>query len=216
MLVAVVSFGLGVLTNDDDDNGHGAGQAGRGGAAVGSGTTGGEDSAGQHPTTGTSPDPQALAQAQALHTLIDHSAADKHRIAVAAAQLQSCRHVKQGIHAFEEAADSRDQLVDDAAGLQVGLLPDGGAAIASFSEALRASADADRAYVAYGQKRHQVASGKRRHHHRPRMTCTGGRNLLQTAVRLSSASHSAKQQTAKEWNLIAAQFKLPKVAWTSL
>lgn len=212
MLVAVVSFALGTLVNHGDD-----GDAGRAanGSAQSAPTASGGTSPTETPTTGPSRDPQAVAQARALHSLIDHSAADKHRIAVAAAQLQSCSHVRQGVQAFEDAATSRDQLVNDAADLQVGLLPGGGAAIASFSKALRASAAADRAYVAYGQKRHKVPSGKRRHHHQP-MKCTGGKNLERRAVQLSAASHAAKQQTAKEWNLIADQFKLPKVVWTSL
>ena len=203
-----------MLVNGDGDKGE-ADRPGDASALAGPTSSAGASSPSQKPTTGTATDPEALAQARALHTLIDHSAADKHRIAVAASQLQTCRHLKQGIHAFEDAAASRDQLVDEASGLQVGLLPGGGAAIASFSKALRASADADRAYVAYGQKRHKVPAGKRRHHRQP-MKCTGGKKLLQQAVRLSSASHAAKQRTAKEWNLIATQFKLPKVVWTSL
>ena len=214
MLVAVISFGLGTLVSHNDDKSDDAGPAGNGNTQVTPAASSGS-SPSRPPKTGPSPDPEALAQARALHTLIDHSAADKHRIAVAAGQLQSCRHVRQGIQAFEDAAASRDQLVDQASDLQVGLLPGGGAAIASFSKALRASADADRAYVAFGQKRHKVPHGRRRHHHQP-MKCTGGKNLEQQAVRLSAASHAAKQQTAKEWNLIAKQFKLPKVAWTSL
>jgi hypothetical protein len=205
VVVAGVSYGLGTIADRGGD--HHDDRAGQPTTGASSGAAGSDTSA---PTPSSSPlDPQALAQARALHTLIDHSAADKQRIAAAAAQLQGCRHPKQAIQTFEDAASSRDRLVDQAADLQVGLLPGGGAAVASFSQALRASADADRAYVAWGQARHKV----RRHHH---VLCRGGKSLQRTAVQLSSASHAAKQRTAQEWNVIAAQFGLPRITWTNL
>ena len=206
VVVAGVSYGLGTIADRGDDANDTGTTPGASSGASG-GATSNDSTA---PTPSTSPlDPQALAQARALHTLIDHSAADKQRIAAAAAQLQGCRHVKQAIQTFEDAASSRDRLVDQAADLQVGLLPGGGAAVASFSQALRASADADRAYVSWGQARHKV----KRHHH---VRCRGGKSLQQDAVRLSSASHAAKQQTAQAWNVIAAQFGLPRITWTNL
>lgn len=204
VVVAAISYALGSVV----DGGH----TGRPSATSSAGTgVAGSDSAAPTgtPSPIASPDPQALAQARALRTLIVHSATDKQRIAAAATQLASCRHLAQAVQTFEDAAASRDGLVDQASGLQVDLLPGGGAAIASFSKALRAAADADRAYVAWGQARHKV-----RHHKHVR--CVGGNDLQRTAVRLSTASHAPKQQTAQEWNVIAARFGLPRITWTSL
>jgi hypothetical protein len=195
VLVAGASYGLGMVAQGGDDR-------------LPTTTTIVNPPADETPSptpTGSRLDPHAVAQARALHTLIGRSSADKQRIAAAASQLQACRHVKQAIQTFQEAATSRDRLVDQVADLQVGLLPGGGAAVATFSQALRASADADRAYVAWGETRHKV------HHH-----CRGGKDLRRQAVRLSAASHRPKQETARAWNLIAAQFGMATITWTSL
>ena len=177
-----------------------------------------------------------MAQAKALYALISQSASDKQRIAVAAGQLQRCENIPQAIQTFEEAAESRDRLVARAAQLQIGLLPGGGAAIADLSAAARAAAAADRAYVAWGQARHLVriklpqhlkgtsrrlsAGNGHNKTHRPRPrfreVCRGGAELEAKAVRLSTASHGAKQETATAWNLVAAQFGLPTITWTKL
>jgi hypothetical protein len=206
VVVGAVSYGLGTLATGDDD---------RHPTAASSADT--DDPTTEAASGSSSPrasrDPQALAQARALHTLIAHSATDKQRIAAAAAELQGCRHVEQAIQTFQDAAASRDRLVDQAAELQVGLLPGGGSAVAHFSQAERAAADADRAYVSYGQARHKV---RHKAHHHVHVSCRGGKDELRQAVRLSSASHAPKQATAQAWNVIAAQFRLPKVTWTSL
>lgn len=225
VVVGAASYGLGTVADGSDERPTAGATRSTG---AGSGTEGSTTSA---PTTGpaspaASLDPQALAQARALHTLIAHSATDKQRIAAAAAQLRDCRHLQQAIQTFEDAADSRDRLVDQAAGLQVGLLPGGGAAVASFSQAERAAADADRAYVAYGQARHKVrrevhehghhGHGDRHGHPQVEVSCRGGTDELHEAVRLSSASHAPKQATAQAWNIVAAQFGLSRVTWSSL
>ena len=223
LFVAAISYGLGSLTRHDDRP-----QADP--AAPGVPTA--SSSPRRSPSPEASVDPQALAQARALYTLITQSATDKQRIAAAAAQLQRCDHVAQAIATFEAAAASREQLVDQAAGLEVGLLPGGGAAIADLSEALRAAADADRAYVSWGETRHLVTievgppPGRGHHGHhvrhgRPqkqqhRRVCRGAPRLEAQAVRLSAASHGAKQETARAWNIVAAQFGLPTITWTEL
>ena len=216
VVVGAVSYGLGTLARG---GGHAptAGPTGTATTPAASGTAG--------PTSSPKPsvDPHAMAQARALHTLITQSATDKQRIATAADQLQRCDGLGQAIETFQDAAASRDRLVEQAAGLQVGLLPGGGAAIADLSSALRAAAAADRAYVAWGESRHQVRVRIHRQHgkgHGPgprfREACRGGAKLKARAVRLSVASHGAKQETATAWNLVAAQFGLPTVTWTEL
>ena len=165
----------------------------------------GDGATGPSGTASPSVSPAALAQARALHDLLTHSAADKKAIAVAASQLQGCRHLPRAIRAFQSAAASRQRLVTKAAGLQIGLLPGGGEAVASLSQALRAAADADDAYVAWGQARHRVGS-----------SCRGGKALRAQAVQLSAASHAPKQAAADAWNVIAAQTGLPAITWTSL
>lgn len=202
VLVAAVSYGLGTMADGGDDTP----VATAPGSSASTGASTGASQTGQPSPSASAADPQALAQAKALHILLGRSAADKQKIAVAASELETCRHLPQAVQTFEEAAASRDRLVEQVADLQVGLLPGGGAAVASFSDALRASADADRAYVAWGQARH-----KGRHH-----TCKGGKLLQRAAVRLSSASHAPKQQAAQAWNVIATQFGLSKITWNSL
>lgn len=231
VVVGAASYALGTAAVQDDGN-----------ATVGSpvSTAPGLNEtapASPKPSAKVSLDPQAMAQARALHTLISQSATDKQRIAAAAGQLQRCDHLPQAIQTFEDAAASRDRLVDQAGGLQVGLLPGGGAAIAHFSAALRAAADADRAYVEWGESRHKVrikvpappaphgkhgqpARHGKGHGHDAKPTfrevCRGQADLEAKAVRLSAASHGAKQETATAWNLVAAQFGLPTVTWTEL
>ncbi|WGL51581.1 zinc ribbon domain-containing protein [Nocardioides sp. BP30] len=208
VLVAAVSYGLGTLAagRDGDDRRSTTGTGAGTGTATGAATDAPGTSASADPSSGASIDPQALAQARALRALLGRSAADKQKIAVAAGELETCRHLHQAVQTFEEAASSRDRLVTQVADLRVGLLPGGGAAVASFTDALRAAADADRAYVRWGEARH-----KGRHH-----TCRGGGSLRSAAVRSSSASHAPKQQTAQAWNVIAAQFGLARISWTSL
>ncbi|WP_051068659.1 zinc ribbon domain-containing protein [Nocardioides sp. Iso805N] len=198
VLVAAVSYGLGTIADGGDDT--------PAATAPGSRASTGASETGQPSPSASTADPQALAQAKALHILLGRSAADKEKIAVAASELETCRHLPQAVQTFEDAAASRDRLFEQVADLQVGLLPGGGAAVASFSDALRAAADADRAFVAWGQARH-----KGRHH-----TCKGGKPLQRAAVGLSSASHAPKQQTAQAWNVIATQFGLAKITWNSL
>ncbi|MGZ4453004.1 MAG: zinc ribbon domain-containing protein [Nocardioides sp.] len=211
--VGAVSYGLGTLVDEDATVPTNA----RTGSSEP--TAPGDAPSGRH-TARAAADPEAMAQAKALYALISQSASDKQRIAVAAGQLQRCDHIEQAIQTFADAAGSRDRLVEQAAGLEVGLLPGGGAAVADLSAAARAAGDADRAYVAWGESRHtvRVKVPHHRKHHGPRFheVCRGGDELEARAVRLSSASHGAKQKTATAWNLVAAQFGLPTITWTEL
>jgi uncharacterized protein with beta-barrel porin domain len=204
VVVAATSYGLGTLETRTGEHRIGDRHAVTSLDAVRS-PGAGNHSPRADPSVSPSIAPQALAQARALRALLVHSAADKQAIAGAVAQLTSCRHLAAGVATFEDAAQSSDRLLERAAELPVGLLPGGGAAIASFSQALRAAAEADRAYVAWGQARHKV-------HHQ----CRGGQALRLQAVRLSSASHDPKQRTAAAWNLIATQLGLPTISWTIL
>ena len=210
VVVGAVSYGLGTLVDQDSGTP----------ASARTGVAEPPVAPSSRPTARVSADPEAMAQAKALYALISQSASDKQRIAVAAGQLQRCDHVDQAIQTFADAAGSRDRLVEQAAGLQVGLLPGGGAAVADLSAAARAAGDADRAYVSWGESRHLVRVKVRHHgkHHDPRFrrVCRGGAALEARAVRLSAASHGAKQKTASAWNLVAAQFGLPTITWTEL
>lgn len=216
LFVAAISYGLGSLAE----------HAGRPEASSTGRTEPTSDSTPRRsPSAKASVDPQAMAQARALYTLISQSATDKQRIATAAGQLQRCDHVAQAIETFQDAAASRDRLVEQAASLDVGLLPGGGAAIADLSAALRAAAEADRAYVAWGETRHEVTvevgpppghGHGNKHKQEHRQVCRGGPELEAQAVRLSAASHGAKQETARAWNIVAAQFGLPTITWSEL
>lgn len=134
VLVAAVSYGLGTMADGGDTP-----VATAPGSSASTGASTGASQTGQPSPSASAADPQALAQAKALHILLGRSAADKQKIAVAASELETCRHLPQAVQTFEEAAASRDRLVEQVADLQVGLLPGGGAAVASFSDALRAS-----------------------------------------------------------------------------
>jgi hypothetical protein len=199
-MVAAASFGLGLLTTHGGDS-HSV-------SAPSIAATGPTGKPTVSPTVSAAPDPAALAQADALRALLADSAADKRAIAAAAAQLNGCAHLNRAVQAFTEAAHSRGALVARAHDLQIGLLPGGGQAVASLARALQASARADRAYVDWGRSLHR-GHGK---HHR----CRGDDALHARATRLSSASHAPKQDAAEAWNVIAAQFGLPTIHWSSL
>jgi hypothetical protein len=199
-VVAAASFGLGLLTTH-----HGGEQPG---ATPPSSPTTPTGKPTMSPTVSAAPDPAALAQAGALRKLLTDSADDKRAIAAAAAQLNGCAHLNRAVQAFADAARSRDTLVTRANALQIGLLPGGGQAVASLTRALRASARADQAYVAWGRSLHR-GHGK---HHR----CRGDDALHARATRLSSKSHAPKQAAADAWNVIAAQFGLATIHWSSL
>lgn len=200
LVVAAASFGLGLLTTHHDDRPSVSAPPVTPSTSPGKPTT--------SPTVSAAPDPAALAQAAALRKLLTDSADDKRAIAAAAAQLNGCAHLKRAVQAFADAAHSRSVLVTRANALQIGLLPGGGQAVASLTRALRASARADQAYVDWGRSLHR-GHGK---HHR----CRGDDALRARATRLSSKSHAPKQATADAWNIIAAQFGLPSIHWSSL
>lgn len=206
LVVAAASFGLGMLTDHHDDHPETAPVATSGTPSAGLGAS----SSPGTPTTSASaaPDPAALKQANALASLLTDSAADKRAIAAAAAELSSCHHLTKAVQAFTQAAQSRSALVTRASELQIGLLPGGGQVVASLTKALQDSAAADQAYVAWGRTLHR-GTGK---HHR----CKGDDSLRTRATDLSTASHAPKQATAKAWNLIASQFGLQQIAWSSL
>lgn len=200
LVVAAAAFGLGLLTTHHDDQPPAAAPSVGASSPAGKLTT--------SPTVSAAPDPAALAQAGALRKLLTDSADDKRAIAAAAAQLNGCSHLKRAVQAFSDAASSRNALVTRAGALQIGLLPGGGQAVASLTRALQASARADQAYVDWGRSLHR-GHGK---HHR----CRGDDSLRARATRLSSKSHAPKQATADAWNVIAVQFGLATIHWSSL
>lgn len=199
LVVAAASFALGLLTTHRDD---------RQSASAPPASSAPADTPTVSPTVSAAPDPAALTQAGALRRLLTDSADDKRAIAAAAAQLNGCAHLNRAVRAFTDAAHSRDVLVARARDLQIGLLPGGGQAVASLTRALQASARADQAYVDWGRSLHRGAG----QHHR----CRGDDALRARATRLSSQSHAPKQAAADAWNVIAAQFGLPTIHWSSL
>lgn len=200
LVVAAASFALGLLTTHRDDR--------QPASAPPAASSAPADTPTVSPTVSAAPDPAALTQAGALRRLLTDSADDKRAIAAAAAQLNGCAHLNRAVRAFADAAHSRDVLVARARDLQIGLLPGGGQAVASLTRALQASARADQAYVDWGRSLHRGAG----QHHR----CRGDDALRARATRLSSQSHAPKQAAADAWNVIAAQFGLPTIHWSSL
>jgi hypothetical protein len=136
-----------------------------------------------------------VAQASTIAGYLTSSRQTRPSVGAAISSIRGCANIPSSVTALQKAADVRTGIVTDLASADVSALPDGAtAAVADLRRAMRASADADRHYAAWGQ------------------TVAGchGQAPHNAALHSGTAADTFKQRFADEWNPIAAMYGLAK------
>lgn len=141
---------------------------------------------------------RGMAQASAIAGYLTQSGQARRGIGTAISAISSCTNIASAVTALRNAADVRTRIVTALPSADVSALPNGAAAVADLGQALRASAEADQHYAAWGQS---VAGC---HGHAPRNA------ELSAAQQSDTVATAAKQRFADEWNPIAATYGLPR------
>lgn len=141
---------------------------------------------------------RGLAQASTIAGYLAHSGRARREIGAAITAISGCTDITSSVTTLQNAADVRTRIVAALASTRVGRLPHGAAAIAELGRAMRASANADLHYAAWGQ----AVAGC--HGHAPR-----GAEFV-AAQRFDSRATTIKQRFVEEWNPIAARYGLAK------
>lgn len=150
------------------------------------------------PSTSAADSQRGRAQASTIGRYLTDSGQARQGIGAAISAISGCTNIGSAVATLDNAADVRSRIVTELATANVSALRNGGAAVADLSRAMRASADADRHYAAWGRA---VSS------------CHGQapQNADFAAAQQSdSVATAAKQRFADEWNPIAATFGLAK------
>ncbi|WP_161789811.1 hypothetical protein [Streptacidiphilus neutrinimicus] len=197
-------WGLG-LGRSSGSAGSGASPVASGGGSA-SGSTGGSAAPSGSPSGGASPSASgsatagAQAQAQAVDSLLSQSKGVRQSIGSAATDVSGCTNLADAQGAFQNAANSRQSLANQATTLDVSQLPNGAALLQQLAQAERDSANADNAYASYAGS--LASSG----------TCTPNAPLPQSVTAANTTATNDKNAFVVEWDQIAAQYGLP--SWT--
>lgn len=159
------------------------------------------------PDSGPASTPAAQVGAQNLVHLLAQSAADRSGVVNAVDDVNACGSgLAQDVQMFQQAADSRQQLLNE-----LGTLSDGDALPAQMlqdlSDAWQSSYQADQDYAAWAQDENG-SNG-----------CTQDDSAdpnLQAAAEPDHQATVDKTAFVDEWNRIAAQYGLPSYKWTDL
>lgn len=142
---------------------------------------------------------RAVAQASTIAGYLTTSRQTRPSVGAAISAIRGCANIPSSVTALQKAADVRSGIVTDLASADVSALPDGAAAaIADLGRAMRASADADRHYAAWGQT---VAGCHGQAPHNAEFAA---------ALHSGTAADAFKQRFADEWNPIAAVYGLAR------
>jgi hypothetical protein len=142
---------------------------------------------------------RGVAQASTIAGYLTSSRQTRPSVGAAISSIRGCANIPSSVTALQQAADVRSGIVTDLASADVSALPDGAtAAIADLRRAMRASADADRHYAAWGQT---VAGCHGQAPHNAEFAA---------ALHSGTAADTFKQRFADEWNPIAAMYGLAK------
>lgn len=139
---------------------------------------------------------RGLAQASTIAGYLTRSGQVRQGIGAAISAISGCTNVASAVSALHNAAEIRAGIVTALANTDVSALPGGAAAVADLRRAMRASADADRHYAAWGQA---VAA------------ChgTAPHNAdFAAAQQFDTVATASKERFADEWNPIAATYGL--------
>ena len=145
-------------------------------------------------------DPQrAAAQASTIDGYLTTSRQERPDVGAAISAIRGCTHITSAVAALQHAADVRSRIVTALGSADVSALPNSAvAAVADLGRAMRASADADRLYAAWGL----TVAGC--HRHAPHNA------EFAAALQSGTAADAFKQRFADEWNPIAAMYGLAK------
>jgi hypothetical protein len=141
---------------------------------------------------------RGLAQASMIDRYLTASGQARHRIGAAINAISRCTNIPSAVTRLQSAARVRSRIVTTLASADVTALPGGAAAVADLRRAMRASANADRQYAAWGR----AVAGCHGHAH--------GNAQFAAAQRSDAVATAAKGRFADEWNPIAARYGLAK------
>jgi hypothetical protein len=142
---------------------------------------------------------RAVAQASTIAGYLTSSRQARPGVGAAISAIRGCTNITSAVSALQNAADVRSRIVRALASADVSALPNSAvAAIADLGRAMRASADADRHYAAWGL----TVAGC--HGRAPRNA------EFAAALQSGTAADAFKQRFADEWNPIAAMYGLAK------
>jgi hypothetical protein len=142
---------------------------------------------------------RGAAQASTIAGYLTSSRQARPGVGAAISAIRGCTNITSAVSALQNAADVRSRIVRALASADVSALPNSaGAAIADLRRAMRASADADRHYAAWGL----TVAGC--HGHAPHNA------EFAAALQSGTAADAFKQRFADEWNPIAAMYGLAK------
>ncbi|MFI9614492.1 hypothetical protein ACIHCM_22975 [Streptomyces sp. NPDC052023] len=165
--------------------------------------------AGDEASSSPSADP-AEQQAVALDKLLADSGDSRATVIRAVGDVKSCGNLAQAAKDLRGAAEQRNSLVTQLAGLSVDALPEHAALTAALNKAWKASASADNHYAAWAD---QVAGQRGK-------LCKKGqaRSTGQTAAgnQQSGIATTQKGEAAKLWNAIARKYGLTERQPTQL
>jgi len=150
----------------------------------------------------------AATEAQAMSALLGNSAVDRSQIVSAVQQVTSCGDLSGAQSTLDQAASSRQSLLEQLAPLQVGGLSTGPQLVRELQAAWQASVSSDRDYAAYAGDELSSFNG-----------CTpndSGDPNAQAAATSDAQATAAKGQFVALWNPIAASFGLPQWQASSL
>jgi hypothetical protein len=143
-------------------------------------------------------DRRGLAQASIIAGYLTTSGRARPGIGAALSAISDCTNIASAVTTLHNAANIRTRILTALTSLDVSALPNGAAAVADLGRAMRASADADGHYAAWGQ----AVAGC--HGHAPHNA------EFAAALQSGTVADAAKQRFADEWNPIAATYGLPK------
>ncbi|RAY11327.1 hypothetical protein DPM19_30350 [Actinomadura craniellae] len=103
------------------------------------------------PSAGASAADDSRTQAEAINTLLDDMAGSRSELARAMTDAQRCSGLEGAIPTLQKVVEDRERQLGEAEGLAVGALAEGERLKSALTRSLRASLDADRAYVRWAE-----------------------------------------------------------------
>lgn len=155
------------------------------------------------PSTTTTVNIVAQQQAQAMSELLGQSEVDRTEIVNATAQIASCGDLTSAQQILNNAASSRQALLNSLNNLQVAALPNSSQIVTTLSAAWNASLNADNAYS-------QWASDEQSNFNGCTPNDTSDPGYVQ-ALSSDAQATAAKKEFVSLWNPIAVQYGLPQL-----
>jgi hypothetical protein len=133
-------------------------------------------------------------QAATVNGILAWSGRSRQALFGALDDLGACRNADGATAALQTVASDRDRQVGALAGVDVSALPGGGSLRSTLIRALKYSAQADRAFVRWGQSPGCGKDGNYR-----------------DGMRYSRSASATKRQFVGDWNPLAASYGLPQL-----